>query len=244
VTRTVSRWRSDRLEQDITLVRWGHWGQPVMLFPTAGGDAEEVERMHLIGALSPLIEAGRIKVYSCDSVAGKALAGKTGSVAHRCWLLSQFHEYIAHEVIPAIRTDCGDPGIEVIAAGASIGAFNAVAVTCRYPHLFRMAIGMSGTYDLERLLGFQGDGNFYLSSPLAFLPNLNEGPLLDALRRRFILLPYGQGRWESPDEAWRLAGVLGSKGIPNRVDAWGAEYDHDWVTWREMLPHYLNDLLP
>ena len=40
--KTVSRWYSDRLKQEITLVRWGHWGQPVLLFPTAGGDAEEV----------------------------------------------------------------------------------------------------------------------------------------------------------------------------------------------------------
>jgi esterase/lipase superfamily enzyme len=38
--------------------------------------------------------------------------------------------------------------------------------------------------------------------------------------------------------------VLGARGIPNRVDAWGPKYDHDWATWREMLPTYLDDLLP
>ena len=35
-----------------------------------------------------------------------------------------------------------------------------------------------------------------------------------------------------------------SKGIPNRVDDWGPDYDHDWPTWWEMLPLYLDDLLP
>jgi esterase/lipase superfamily enzyme len=225
------------------VVRWGHYGQPVLIFPTAGGDAEEIERMHLIGVLSPLLEAGRIKVYSCDSVAGRALATNEGSVAHRCWLLNQFHEFVAHELVPAIRTDCASQTIEVVAAGASIGAFNAAAVTCRYPHLFRAAVGMSGTYDLERLLEFEGNGDFYFASPLKFLPGL-KGPLLGRLRQRFIVLPYGQGRWENPDEAWTLAGVLGAKGIPNRVDPWGLEYDHDWPTWREMLPHYLDDLVP
>ena len=35
--------------------------------------------MGLIGAIWPLIEAGRIKVYCCDSIAGRALA-KWGSV--------------------------------------------------------------------------------------------------------------------------------------------------------------------
>jgi len=212
------------------------------MFPTAGGDAEEIERMHVIGALEPLLAAGRIKVYSCDSVAGAALAAKEGSVEHRCWLLNQFHEYVAAEVIPAIRSDCRDERIEVVAAGASIGAFNAVAVTCRYPHVFRAALGMSGTFDLERLMGFRGNGDYYYSSPLAFLPGL-EGPMLDSLRQRFIVLPFGQGRWENPSESWRMAEVLGGKGVPNRVDPWGAEYDHDWPTWREMLPLYLDDLV-
>jgi esterase/lipase superfamily enzyme len=59
VTKTGSRWYSQRLEQEISLVRWGHWGQPVLVFPTAGGDAEEIERMHLIAALGPLLEQGR-----------------------------------------------------------------------------------------------------------------------------------------------------------------------------------------
>jgi len=35
---------------------------------------------------------------------------------------------------------------------------------------------------------------------------------------------------------------MGEKGIPNRVDPWGPEYDHDWPTWRRMLPHYLDQL--
>jgi esterase/lipase superfamily enzyme len=38
--------------------------------------------------------------------------------------------------------------------------------------------------------------------------------------------------------------ALGDKGIPNRVDDWGARYDHDWPTWWEMLPLYLDDLVP
>ena len=52
----------------------------------------------------------------------------------------------------------------------------------------------------------------------------------------------GEGRWENIGESWRMADVLGSKGIPNRVDAWGPDYDHDWPTWRRMLPQYLAEL--
>lgn len=199
--------------------------------------------MHLIAAVQPLIDAGRIKVYSFDSLAGRALAEQSGSVAHRCWLLKQTGEYVVHEVIPAIEADCGDTPQELITAGASIGAFNAVAMLCRYPHLFRAALGMSGTYDLESLMSFKGNDDYYLSTPLSFLPGLTDGAMLDCLRTRFALLAFGQGRWESPAESWHLAGVLGDKGIPNRVDAWGTEHDHDWPTWREMLPQYLDELV-
>ncbi len=170
--KTASSWYSPRLEQNVSFVRWGHWGQPVLLFPTAGGDAEEVERMQLIAALGPLLEAGRIKIYSCDSIAGRVLAAKTGSVEYRCWLQKQFGEYVAAEAVPAIRFDCASEAIEVVVAGASIGAFNAVAAVCRYPDLFSGAIGMSGTYDLERLFGFAGNEDYYIPHPSASSPIL------------------------------------------------------------------------
>jgi esterase/lipase superfamily enzyme len=243
VTKTGSSWHSPRIEQEITLVRWGHWGQPVLLFPTAGGDAEECERMGLIGALAPLIDGGRIKVYSCDSLAGRAPAAKWGTVEWRCRLLNRFEECVAEEVVPAIRADCRSGEIEIVAAGASIGAFKALAMLARYPWHFRAALGMSGTYDLEELFEFRGTPDFYFASPLSFLPSLGGGPQLDGLRGRFAILAFGQGRWESPEESWRLAGVLGSKGVPNRVDAWGPEFDHDWPTWRRMLPAYLDELV-
>ena len=87
----VARWWSERVHREVTLVRWGTVGQPVLLFPTAGGDAEEIERFHLIDALAPLIDAGRIKIYSCDSVAGRALLAREGSARHQMWLQNQFH---------------------------------------------------------------------------------------------------------------------------------------------------------
>jgi esterase/lipase superfamily enzyme len=130
-----------------------------------------------------------------------------------------------------------------VAAGASIGAFNAVAAVCRYPWLFRAAVGMSGTYDLEGLMGFRGTGDYYFAAPIAFLPSLGPSPQLEALRRRFVLLTYGEGRWENPGESWRMADVLGAKGVPNRVVPWGPEWDHDWATWRAMLPIYLDELV-
>lgn len=241
--KVISRWRSDRMRRESTLVRWGSFGQPVLLFPTAGGDAEEVERWHMIDVLRPLIDAGRIKVYACDSAAGMALVRREGSAQHQMWLQNQFHQYVRHEVVPAIRMDCKGPELEVWSAGASFGAFHAVAVLSRFPDVFARAIGMSGTFDLRRFFdcpmnAFNDD--FWVSSPLHFLPKLG-GIHLDALRKRFVLLPSGEGRAEDIGESWAMAKVLGAQGVPNRVVSWGAEWPHDWDTWRHMLPQYLDE---
>lgn len=239
--KTAQRWYSPRLEREISMARWGHFGVPVLVFPTAGGDAEEIDRMHLVNACGDLLEAGRIKIYSCDSVAGKAMVDGEGSFEYRTKLLNQFQDCLLREVVPAIHADLGGQQ-PIIAAGASIGAFNALAAVCRYPWEFRAAICMSGSYRLQRFLGGDFTPELYLSSPLDYLPGL-EGPALDMLRQRFVLLASGEGPWEDIGESWTVADTLGAKGIPNRVDSWGPDWEHGWDTWRAMLPQYLDELV-
>jgi esterase/lipase superfamily enzyme len=237
----TERWYSGRLQQDITVMRWGVVGAPVLVFPSAGGDAGEIERNGLVDACGPLLAEGRVKLYSVDSVAGQAMVTKASSAEHRMWLLNQFHECIRREVVPAIHADLGGQAIDVITAGASIGAFNAVALLCRYPDVFGAAIGMSGSYRIERFYDEAWSQDLYNSAPLQFLPGL-EGSQLDRLRQRWVVLASGEGEWEDVGESWRMAEVLGAKGIPNRVDNWGPDWDHQWPTWRQMLPQYLREL--
>ena len=239
--KAVERWFSDRLQDEITLIRWGTFGRPVLILPSAGGDAEEIERNGLVDACGQLLAEGRIKLYSVDSVAGQAMMTKRGSPEHRLWLLNQFHECIRREVVPAIHADLGGQDMDVIAGGASIGAFNAVAVLCRYPEAFSAAIGMSGSYRVERFYDEAWSQDLYFSAPLQFLPSL-DGAQLEQLRQRFVILASGEGRWENVGETWKMASALGAKGIPNRVDNWGTEWDHEWTTWRAMLPQYLTEL--
>ena len=241
MTKLRSGWYSQRVRADVAVVRWGEMGTPVLLFPTAGGDAEEIERFHVIDALGPLLEAGRVKIFSCDSVAGQSLLTEEGTPQHRMWVQNQFEQFVYHELVPAIREDCRSPDIGIITAGSSIGAFNALAVLARYPDAFTHAVCLSGTHNLDRFLRAEATEDWLFSSPLHFLPDL-EGELLETLRSRFVLLASGEGEAEDIEESWRMAELLGGKGIPNRVDSWGAEWHHDWVTWRKMFPKYLDEL--
>jgi esterase/lipase superfamily enzyme len=241
----TDRWYSQRLGTEVSVARWGEVGVPFLIYPTAGGDAEEIERFLVIDTLSEYLEQGLIKVYSCDSTFGRALVAADGSPAHRMKMASRFFDFVGEELVPAIRTDCrveeGEE-LKMMVGGASIGAFNALATICRHPLHFRQALCMSGTYDLERFLDAPPTRDFVMASPLHYLADL-EGPRLDALRQDFVLLASGEGKAEDIGESWRVAHELGARGVPNRVDSWGKEWDHDWPLWRNMLHKYTPDLV-
>lgn len=244
MTKLKETWRSRSMGgREITVTRYGDLGQPVLVFPTAGGDAEEPERFHLIDAIGDFIRDHKVKAYCVDSLAGQAWLKECKDAVDAAAMQNRFDACLYQEVVPLIRQDCRDPRIEIITAGASIGAFNALAVTCRHPDAFRLAICMSGSYDLRKFLPGRMSQDYVDSSPLHFVPNLTEGPHLDLLRKRFILLCHGEGAYEDPGESWRVEKVLGPKGIPNRVDSWGKDWRHDWVTWRKMLPQYLGEFV-
>ena len=41
---------------------FGHYGPPLLAFPTSHGDEWELQRHNLIGAMADFIDAGRVKV--------------------------------------------------------------------------------------------------------------------------------------------------------------------------------------
>ncbi len=223
-------------------MRWGTFGTPVLVFPTAGGDAEEIERFHLVDACAELIDAGRVKLYSVDSVNGRVLLAKEGDSGRQAWIQRQFFEFLRHEVVPAIRSDCESDDIEMRRRRlVDRGVQRARRACACSPTSSRAPICMSGTYDLRRFYDGPLGEDFAASSPLHFLPDL-DGEALDRLRQRFVVLASGEGANEDIGESWHVAHVLGSKGIPNRVDPWGEQWPHDWPLWRAMLPQYLDDL--
>ena len=98
-------------------------------------------------------------------------------------------------------------------------------------------------YDFDYYYFFCYYDDFYYNHPLDFLPNLGPSAQLDRLREARFVLGVGRGPWDNPPNSFRMAQVLESRGIWNRVELWGPDADHDWPTWRTMLPTFLNRLL-
>ncbi len=239
MNRRIHGWFSPELGREMQVATWGDKGKPVLLFPTAGGDFLEAERFLMLKALAGLIEAGRVRVYACGSVSGDAWMNNDARPGHKAWLQARFDAYLSRELVPWIRHEVGDPEVRIIGTGASLGAYNAVNAALKHPDLFWLTIGMSGTYDFDRWMSGHVDDNYYFNQPFRFLPGLGEGTQLEWLKKSYFHIATGQGRWEAPWESVKLGQLMGAKGIPNYVELWGHDVDHDWPTWRTMLPMFL-----
>ena len=50
-----------------SVIRYGHLGRPVLVFPSEQGQAWDFENNGMVGAVEPLIDAGRLKLFCVDS---------------------------------------------------------------------------------------------------------------------------------------------------------------------------------
>ena len=242
MSRETWSWWSPRLRREMPVARWGHFGRPILLFPTAGGDFLECERFLMVRALTPLIEAGRIKLYSCGSISSEAWMDERAHPAHKSWLQARFDDYVIDELVPFVREDCGGAVARIACAGASLGAYNAVNAGLKHPDAFDLVIGMSGTYVFDRWMHGHWDESYYYNQPMQYLPRMSPGLQLDLLRSTRFVIATGRGRWEDPAQSVLLAEMLDGKGIPTNLELWGHDQDHDWPTWRAMLPLFLDKL--
>lgn len=236
--RVIDGWHSPSLGQPMPIVSYGHWGHPLLLFPTAAADFLENERFGLIGSVTEAIKAGRVRVFSINSINNQAWMDDSLPVQEQARRQALYSRYVEEEVVPYIRNSCQTQDLRVATAGASFGAFHAANAVFRRPDLFDGLIAMSGFYDLgpDYLRGY-GDDNCYFNNPASYLPNLDGHPL-DLLRTATQIQIYsGQGAYEAPDASRRLSGMLDHKGIPHLLDLWGYDVSHDWPWWLKMLPH-------
>jgi esterase/lipase superfamily enzyme len=239
MNREIHSWYSPRLNKNMEVAMYGHFGFALLLLPTAAADYLEYERFQLISVLEPLINAGKMKVFSINSINSEAWLNNRMNPRHKAIRHQQFNSYVEHEVIPFIRTHTS-PHTSIITAGASLGALHAANLYFRRPDLIHGTIAMSGLYDLTSYTKGYYDEDVYFNSPTHYLPNLQDDYYLPMLQRaQHIHILTGSGDYEDPEGSRRISRVLSDRGIPHELDIWGWDMKHDWPTWRAMLPHVI-----
>ncbi len=224
------------------LLIFGHAGAKTLVLPTREGRFYDYENWNLVAALAEPIEAGLLQLFCVDSVDNESFYCRCASPQARIWRHRQYEAYLLGEVIPLMRSRAQNPFL--VAHGCSIGAYHAMTLALRHPGLFGKVVALSGRYDLTRQFGifpdlFDGyyDEDIYFQMPTHFLPQLNDGTKLEAIRRMEITLAVGE------DDPFRtsteqLSDQLREKGVWHSLAIWPGEA-HRARFWRQMVRCYL-----
>jgi len=233
---------STALGRRMHLWRHGHFGLPVLVFPSASGMAHEWRSHGMIDALADLIDAGKVKLYCSESNVAEAWTRKEHDPLWRIKRHQAFERYVVSELVPFIRADCRTPNIRIAVAGVSLGAFYAANLALKYSTIFNYALCMSGRYDVTWLTGGASNGDIYFNNPMAYVPNLHGHDLEQIRRNTHLVLVCGQGKWEEGniEETHAFADILAAKGISHQRDLWGHDVTHAWEWWRRQAHHHLS----
>jgi esterase/lipase superfamily enzyme len=234
---------SDALGAKARVLRYGHWGRPVLAFPAEQGRACDFEDNGIVGAMADLIEAGRMKLYCVDSYDAASWSNRDIPLEERARNHGRYESWILGEVVPWIYQDCGG-ALEVATLGCSLGAFHAANFALRRADLFPLTLCFSGNYDPSRwhAWGERGPAAF-ANNPVDYVGHLAGGHL-DWLRSRIsLLLVCGQGQWEDTTGALastrQFAGLLDAQGIRHELDLWGTDVPHGWPSWQAQVARHL-----
>jgi len=226
---------SHELHRDVELLVFGHAGSPLLVFPTSMGRFFEYEDRGVIGVLSPKIERGELQVFCPDSVDTESWYNKSVHPRLRVLRHLQYERYILHELLPFLRWK--NQSSQLAVTGCSFGGYHAVNFSLKHPDVVTHCVSMSGAYDIHQFLDGYYDDDCYFNCPPDFLPNQNDDWFLSRYRQMKIVL--GSADWDMClDQNVKLSAMLNAKAVPNWLDVWRDNSQHDWPLWLKMAGKY------
>lgn len=240
--RAYHKWYSPNLEKEMELLIFGHSGVKVLFFPPRMGRFYDYENWRIVESLEQKINNGEIQLYCVDSVDLESFYNDFSHPGYRIYRHTQYENYIINEVLPLANQVNSSSGL--ISAGCSLGAYHAVNIAMRHPHLFCKVVGMSGRYDLteskgyfqDLLSGYHND-SVYFNMPNQYLKNLSDQNIIDNLNRMDIVLAIGKEDLFLASN-FLLSGILSGKGISHQLFEWDEEA-HKARYWRKMVQIYI-----
>lgn len=131
----------------LSLIAYGHYGRPALVFPSEAGRAWDFENNGMLNSVRDLVEGGRVKIYCVDSLDAYSWADSSIPIEERAVRHGLYTQWLVDEAVPWIHRDT-DHGTDLLALGCSLGAYHAVHFALQRADLVPLAIGLSGNYDV------------------------------------------------------------------------------------------------
>lgn len=223
---------SHTLERNINLEVTGHWGHPILMFPSSYGSFTQNNDFGLNGAVMNFVDEGKIKLYNVESLDGLSFYADNLSSEAKIHNYELYMQFLKNELIPFIQTECNTHRIGV--AGVSFGGYHAANTAFRFPDLVSHLFAMSGVFNIRNFTPLSDDMRIYFNCPDEFMANE------ESWRYQHMNIVLSTSDWDScKPKNEQMAAILGSKGIPHWYDEkkW---IEHDWPLWKMVFPEYIN----
>jgi len=233
--REQHEWRSPALGRTMRLLWYGHWGRPVVAFPTSMGHADQLEGMGLIQGLAGPIDRGDVQVCCVDAVDEESWYGRSAPPADRVRRHDAYDRYLAEELFPFVRkkAERDDP----IVYGASFGGYHAANFALRHPDQVSRMVAFSGVFDVHRFLDGYWDDLCYFHCPSAYVANFPQ-EWIERVSRIGMVLATGEHD-HLAGETRSFSDLLRRKGIPVHSELWPGVFGHDWSFWIDNLRRFI-----
>lgn len=209
----------------------GHWGLPILMFPTTKGSFVQNRDFGLNDAVKWFIENGKVKLYNIETLDADNIYNKSIHPNERIWRYDLYQRFLTEEYIPYLQREHNRHYIAV--AGCSFGAFHAANLGFRRPDLISHIISMSGTFSLRDFMKGGNSDLIYFHSPEEFMKHEQSW----SYNHINIMLGTTDCDVLKTDNQ-RMASILTERNINHYYDEkkWA---EHDWPIWRQMFPEYV-----
>src|SRR5439155_19364927 len=114
--------RAVEIDGGVTLA-YGHYGRPVLAFPSENGQASDWEERGMVDSLASLIDGGRVKLFCAPSFDSESWTRGDLSLEERARRHGHYEWWVLSRLVPFVQSDCHTH--ELIVTGCSFGAYHA-----------------------------------------------------------------------------------------------------------------------
>lgn len=219
------------LDKTVNIEITGHFGYPIVMFPTSQGSYTQNKDFHLNDSVRWFLEQGKIKLYNVQTFDNDNLYNKSISPEEKIYRYEAWVKFMIQELIPQIQKIHKTKRVAI--AGASFGGYHAANLAFRFPDMISHLICLSGAFNIRSFMDGAQNDLIYFNSPNEFVPNDEAWKYK---HMKIVLSTSDQDICLKPTQ--EMAQILTQKGIDHLYDErkW---INHDWPLWRMVFPMFI-----
>lgn len=221
---------SHTLGENVATEVTGHYGYPILMFPTSNGSFTQNHDFKLNESINWLVEEGKVKLYNVQTPDNDSFYNNRIHPADRIQNYERWIKFLITEYVPMIQKIHSTHRIAV--AGASFGGYHASNFAFRFPGLVSHLFCLSGAFSVRNFMDGYQDELVYFNCPNEFVKND------EAWKYKHMHIVLSTSDQDiCLGKTMEMSAILRAKGIGHWYDErkWIA---HDWPLWRMVFPMF------